>query len=165
MLIEELTQALRKTDTEAHEAALTLGLLIERERVNYFPSGTDGGIQKILGDQFANYRLSETYIKNIIDEMLSYINDESLVPHAMVVWALTKSYEERILPHLIRLFDRVIKDPNQENLAYQTLLGIINIGLPSSYRELSISVIRKAAKQGHERVMETAVRYLEIFNL
>ncbi|MEW5860624.1 MAG: hypothetical protein AB1861_25160 [Cyanobacteriota bacterium] len=161
MLVKELTQALRRTDAEAHEAALMLGLLIEREKVQHPTPGDDGGIREILGDELANQRLSETDLKSVIDEMIAYISDETLLPHPMAVWALTKSYEQRILPHLIRLLDRIVGDPNQENLAYQTLLGIINIGIPSSNRELYIAAIRKAADQGHVRVMETANRYLE----
>jgi len=161
MLVKELTQALRGSEKEAHEAALTLGLLIEREKVQHPTPRDDGGIREIIGDELANQRLSETDLKTVVDEIIAYISDETLLPHPMAVWALTKSYEQRILPHLIRLLDRIIDDPNQENLAYQTLLGIINIGIPSSNRDLSIAAIRKASDRGHTRVMETATRYLE----
>lgn len=161
MLVKELTQALRRTDAEAHEAALTLGLLIEREKVRYPAPGDDGGIRKILGDELADRRLSETDLKSAVDEIIAYISDETLLPHPMAVWALTKSYEQRVLPHLIRLLDRIVEDPDLEHLAYQALLGIINIGIPSSNRDISIAAIRKASGQGHARVMETATQYLE----
>jgi len=166
MLVKELTQTLRGSETEAHEAALILGLLIEREKVQHPTPGDDGGIREIIGDELAHQRLSETDLKTVVDEIIAYISDETLFPHPMAVWALTKSYEPRILPHLIRLLDRIVEDPNQENLAYQTLLGIINIGIPSSNRDLSIAAIRKASERGHTRVMETATQYLEtqLFN-
>lgn len=160
MLVEKLLQTIRSGGTEAHEAALALGLLIEREKVNRPNSGDDGGIREILGDKLANQRLSQMELNTAVDELIRYI-DETTKPHSMAVWALTKSYEPRILPHLIAILDRVVNDTTQENLTYQTLLGIINIGISSSYKDVSLAAIRKAAEHGHGQVMETATQYLE----
>jgi len=163
MLIEKLIQVIRSGGTEAHDAALALGLLIEREKVNRPNPADDGGIREILGDELANRRLSQMELNTAVDELIHYI-DETLEPDSMAVWALTKSYEPRILPHLMALLDRVINDTTQENLTYQTLLGIINIGIPSSYKDLSLAEIRKASEHGHGQVRETATRYLENYS-
>jgi hypothetical protein len=160
MLIEELIQTIRSGGTEAHEAALALGLLIEREKVNRPNPEDDGGIREIIGDELANRRLSQMELNTAVNELIRYI-DETIKPHSMAVWALTKSYEPRILPHLLALLDKVVNDTTQENLTYQTLVGIINIGIPSSYKDLSLAAIRKAAEHGHGEVMETATQYLE----
>ena len=164
MLIKELIQAIRSGGTQAHDAALALGLLIEREKVNRPNPADDGGIREILGDELANRRLSQIELNTAVDELIRYI-DETLEPESMAVWALTKSYESRILPQLIALLDRVVNNTTQENIAYQTLLGIINIGISSSYQDLSLATIRKASEHGHGRVQETATRYLENYQI
>jgi hypothetical protein len=48
----------------------------------------------------------------------------------------------------------------QENVAYQALIGIINTGLTSPYQDLAISAIQQAARQGQGRVQATASEYL-----
>lgn len=163
MLIEKLIQAIHSSTTEAHEAALALGLLIERERVNHQSSEeNDDRIREILGDELSTRRLSQMEINTAVDELIRYI-DEAIEPDSMAIWALTKSYEPRVIPHLVALFDKVINDVNQENLTYQTLLGIINIGVPSKHKDLSLEAIRKASEHGYGQAKETATRYLELF--
>jgi hypothetical protein len=154
--IDELIETIRRKDGSAHQAALTLGLLIEREGVRR-PAGDDGGIRMILGKKWARRRLSEEELKYVVDQLIDYTN-KAAEPDPMVVWALTKSHDVRTLECFIDLLYRVLTDPEREHLAYQAL-----IGLTSFYTADSHAAIRRAAEQGHGLVKETATRYLQIF--
>jgi hypothetical protein len=153
--IDEMIEAIQREDESAHEAALTLGLLIERERVRR-PAG-DGGLRMILGEKWAKRKLSEMELNHAVDRLIDYTN-QTAEPHPMAVWALTKSHEVRTLDCFIGLLDRVLSDPAKEHLAYQAL-----IGTTSFYNSRSLAAIRRAAVEGHGLVKETAVRYLQLF--
>jgi hypothetical protein len=157
-LLMELIGSIRQGAMAAHDAALALGLLIEREKVHRL-AGDDGGIRVILGDEWVDRRLTDAELQTVVDELIRYIRDVP-APHAMAVWALTKSYESRIVPALIELLERVLTDKAQENVAYQALIGIINTGLASPYQDLAITAVQQAARQGQGRVQETASEYL-----
>ncbi|MBI1926908.1 hypothetical protein HYR99_22020 [Candidatus Poribacteria bacterium] len=163
MFIMKLMEAIRKGGEEAHEAALALGLLMERGKVRRPAPGDDGGVRGILGETLANRRLSKTELRIAVNELICYIT-ETLEPHPMAVWALTKSHHPHTLPHLIHLLDRVLTHPEHEHLAYQALIGVINIGTTSAHKDLSLTAIQKAAEQGHGQVKETATQYLKMFS-
>lgn len=156
MWIDELIETIQRGDERAHEAALTLGLLIERECVRR-PAGDDGGVRMILGEKWAKRRLSEEELNHAVDRLIDYTN-QTAEPHPMAVWALTKSHDIRTLDCFIGLLDRILSDPAREHLAYQAL-----IGTTSFYNPGSLAAIRRAAEHGHGLVKETAKRYLQIF--
>lgn len=170
MLVPKLIEAIRAGSAEGKEAALVLGLLIERENVYHPIPGDEGGIGQVLGEEFVSRRLSKIEVKEAVDGLIDYIN-EAVVPQPRAVWALTKSYEPRTLPHLINVLDRFVGDAQKEELVYQALVGIMN----SSPRrvlfehptgklrtdERSLSAIRRAAREGHGRVREAAIKYLQ----
>lgn len=157
-LLMELIGSIRQGGTAAHNAALALGLLIEREKVRQ-PAGDDESIRAILGDEWVDRKLTDAELQTVVDELMRYIRDVP-VPDAMAVWALTKSYESRIVPALIELLERILTDKALENVAYQALIGIINTGLASPYQDLAMTAIQQAARQGQGSVQETASEYL-----
>lgn len=156
MVIDDLIETIRGGGENAQEAALTLGLLIERERVHR-PAGDDGGLRTILGEKWAKRRLSEKELKHAVDRLTDYVN-QTAVPHPMAVWALTKSHDVETLGCFIGLLDRILSDPSHEHLAYQALIGIT-----SFYNPRSLAAIRRAATEGHGLVKESAARYLQLF--
>jgi hypothetical protein len=156
MDIDRIVQEIREGGEDANEAALTLGLLIEQEKVHRPAPGDDGGVREILGDELANYRLTREELEAAIDQLVDYI-DETPEPEAMAVWALTKSHDPRTVPHLIALLDRVIDEPEKEHLAYQALIGITSFD-----DEQAVSAVRRAAERGHGDVKETATQYLRL---
>jgi hypothetical protein len=158
----EIMEAIRRGGEEAHEAAMTLGLLIERRTVNR-PAGDDGGIRAVLGDQLANLTLSDAELQTAVDELIRYL-DETPGPFPGAVWALNKSYDPRAVPHLLRLLDRTLTDPNNEHVAYQALQGIITTGVPSQHKDQSLAAIQRAAAQGHGEVKASAADYLKLFS-
>lgn len=163
MFVPRLIEAIRRGGEEAHEAALTLGLLIEKEKVHR-RDGADGGRRLILGAELAERRLSSGEQQIAVEELIRYVND-TFDPHPMAVWALTKSSDPRIVPHLIRLLDRILDDPNKEDLAEQALSGIITVGLASddNNKRLSLEAIRRASNQTRSRVRTSARDYLKLF--
>ena len=161
MLVSQLMNTIRRGGDQAEEAALALGLLIERETTNR-PLGDDGGIQVILGNQSVERRLTESELKNSIEELIHYINETSN-PHPTAVWALTKSYDVRIVRPLIDLLKRLLPDPDQENAAQAALSGIMNTGVASELKEESLLIIRQAAESGFGRVKEAASQYENTF--
>ena len=158
MWVMDQIAAIRRGGDEAHEAALALGLLIEREKVHR-PTGDDGGISVILDDELAARRLSPSELQTAVDELLAYIH-QAEQPHPMAVWALSKSYDERIVPDLINLLKRTMTAPAAEHLSYQALVGMINIGMGSPHEAAALETIRQASVQGHGQVQETAAQYL-----
>lgn len=161
MLILQLMDAIRRGGDQAEEAALALGLLIERERTNR-PLGDDGGVQLILGEQMAKQRFSEVELKSAVHELIRYVN-ETPNPHPSAVWALTKSYDGRIVTPLIELLKRLLPDPSQENAACAALSGIMNTGISSELQRESLAIIRQAAEVGFGRVKEAAIAYTNTF--
>jgi hypothetical protein len=159
MLSLQLLEIIRHNTEESQEAALALGLLLEQEKVN-LPSGNRAEISAIIGDELGNYALSPSEFTLVVDQLIDDLSQEA-IPHPMAVWALTKSYEQRALPCLIQLLERVINDSNYEHLCYQSLIGILNIGVPINHQE-SVKIIKKAAQQGYGMVKKTAEEYLSI---
>lgn len=161
MFISQLMGAIHCGGDQAEKAALTLGLLIERERTNS-PAGDDGGIGSILDQKMAKRRLSEVELANAVEELIRYVS-ETPTPHPTAIWALTKSYDVRMVRPLMELMTRLLPDARQENAAYNALSGLMNTGVSSELREESLAMIREAAKQGFGRVKEAAVGYLNTF--
>lgn len=157
MLVDRLLHSIWHGGEEADEAALTLGLLIEREKTHHPTPNDDGGIKQTLGEQFTNQRLTNNEVRIATDELIKYVSEVN-VPHYRAVWALTKCYDLRSLPHLISLLDRFSKDPKQEDLAYYALVGIITF-----HNEESLEAIKRAAELGQGKVKNTANTYLNLF--
>lgn len=160
MLVPKLIEAIRTGSAEGKEAALVLGLLIEREKVYHPIPGDDGGIGQVLGEQFVNRRLSKIEVQEAVDGLIRYIN-EAVVPQPKAVWALSKSYDSRTLPDLIDLLERFVGDADKEELVYQALVGIMNLYSAGRTNERSLVAIRRAAREGHGRVKEAAIKFLQ----
>jgi len=156
MSVHKLLQLIHQNDETTSEAALTLGLLIEHQKVSR-PNGDDGGISAVIGDEYSQQQLTEAEVETAVNGLLSYVNEASK-PHPMAVWALTKSYDPRILPTLIALFERLVADSAQEQAAYQAL-----VGMTSFYNQKTLVTIRKAAKADSDLIRETAKQYLSLF--
>jgi hypothetical protein len=153
-LVLELLNALWSGGPEMHEAVLTLGLLIEREKVYRPVPGDDGGIKQILGEEFVNKRLSKRDLETAIHGLIEYIEKAS-VPYPGAIWALSKCYDPIILSPLIRLLDRYLADAEQEELAAQALTVITNF-----YGDQVLAVVQRAAEYGYGQVKEAARQYL-----
>lgn len=134
--------AIRHGGEQASEAALTLGLLIEN------------------APEAVGKRLSGRERQQAVTDLIRYV-EESAEPHPMAVWALTKSCDSRCVPPLTAILHRFAKDPRKEHLAYQALIGILNIGMtaPES-RQQSLALVREAATSGCGEVADTARSYL-----
>ncbi len=153
-LVLELLSALRSGGPEIHEAVLTLGLLIEREKVYHPVPGDDGGIREILGEEFVHQRLSKKAVAMAVHGLIEYIN-ETPAPYPGAVWALSKCYDPIIRAPLIRLLDRCLAEAEQEELAEQALTGIM-----SFYDDQVLDVVQRAAEYGYGQVQEVARQYL-----
>ncbi|MEA2900087.1 MAG: hypothetical protein QOJ84_5702 [Bradyrhizobium sp.] len=154
--VEGLLAKVLRGGTEAQEATLTLGLLIEDR-----PPADDAGLAVVIGPQLAELRLSPAERNAAVDGLLAYIRDTA-EPSPTAIWALTKSYEPRIVPVLIALLDRHGDDPHAAPLAYQALVGIVTAGLTTpEWRERSLVAVKRAAARAHAEVAEAAQRYLK----
>jgi len=156
--IPQLLENVRLGGEEAVDASRTLGLILERERVRR-PVGDDGGLSIILDDHWSTRRLNDQELQGIVDDLIEYVRSTER-PSAMAVWALTKSYEPRIVPPLINLLYGVMEDHACEHLAYQALIGIINSGPGSENDGDARAAIRDASERGRGEVQETARDYL-----
>jgi hypothetical protein len=158
MWLDDLIASIHKGDEAAHNSAVTLGLLIERETVRRPIPGDDGGIRQILGETWAHRRLSREDLEAAVDALIRYAR-EAPTPEPAAVWALGKVHQPQVLDPLVEVLDRVLDDPKKENIAYEALAGITTF-----QGEKAFLAIRKAAQSGHGEVKEMARHYLEMFH-
>ena len=157
MFVKKIISSIYRGGIEAEEAALALGLLIEREKRR----GSNGSsIRANFGERLANRRLSETELTTAVDELIKYL-DETSEPHPKAVWALTRSYEPRTVRPLINVLNKFLTSPGHAEVAYQALVGIISLQTEKSRTAIRAAIFR-AAEQGHDEVRETAMDYLEL---
>jgi hypothetical protein len=154
-LVQQLVDALAKGGQATEDAALALGLLIERERVSR-PAGSDDSLEHLFGAAVAAQRLTPLAIHEAVDALLARTRQEGLPP-AIVIWALTKSFEPRIVPHLLPLLERVVDDPQHENLARQ-----IVDGLSCYFDARAVAGLRTAAARGHGEAKAGAEHWLSM---
>src|SRR5262245_49441458 len=140
MSIDQLLEAIRAGGDEAHEAALTLGLLLEHGGRR---EDDDRTIQTLIGEEWVNVRLTGPERRSTVRHRLDDLTkaDE---PHPMAIWALTKRGSKRILSVLIELLERTLDDPAKEHVAYQALVGITLF-----FTQQSLAALRQAAQRGH----------------
>ena len=152
--IPDLLAEIRAGGPAADEAAVTLGLLIERAARG--PQNDDGDISEALPPALADRLLTPDEHRTAVDGLIAYV-DESEQPLPLAVWALAKTDDRRVVPALLGLLARTVDGPEHEHLAYQALTGAIPFDGPEVRR-----AVRDAAERGHGRVGEGARRYLEI---
>src|SRR5438132_1558130 len=153
--IGELLAAIRRGGELASESTLALGLLLEDRNPE-----DDTQIAGVVGGELAARRLSRAERRRAVDGLITYLQDTPQ-PNPSAVWALTKSYEPRIVPVLISLLDATLDDQDAVSLAYQALVGIVNVGLTTpKYRAQGRAILQRAATRGHGEVAQTAQRYL-----
>jgi hypothetical protein len=150
--IAQLLDIVLSEGPDVEEAALELGLILERGRTGEASASS------------ANAGLTHVERAGAIDELIAYVS-RSPAPHPTAVWALTQSHERQIVQSLIALLDRIALDPAQTRAAYNALTGIINIGLSSKWREESLRAIRSAARHARGEVRQLAADYLRIQGL
>lgn len=155
MWLEELLAAIRKGDEAGHDAAITLGLLIERELVG--AGARDGRWDRILDERSAKHRLSPEQIQTAKDELIKYIL-ETERPAPASVWTLGKFHQEDTLDSLIGLLDRSLMDKRSEGIAREALTAI------ARFRgEKALRAIQRALQSVHIEVRASARSYLETF--
>jgi hypothetical protein len=154
MLVDQLLKSLREGGDEGYEAALALGLLIERARRG---AGADvADIVAALPATFSDVTLTPDERDAATRGLARHVTDDPS-PHAMAAWALSKSADATARRALLDVLKRNVEDPNQEHLAYQALVGV------TPFRDAEVlDAVRVAATRGHGRVRETAAQYLAI---
>lgn len=153
--VRELATAIPRGGEQADLAIRTLGLLIEREKASH-PAGDDGGVTELLGPELAAHRLTPAAIHEAVNLLLAHLT-EVRVPEPGIVWALTKSFDPRIVPHLAALLERVIDDPVHEAVASQVVDS-----LTCFFDARSIAAVRLAAERGHGDAREHAAYWLRL---
>jgi hypothetical protein len=120
--VRSLAPVISRGGEEADLAIRALGLLIEREKVSH-PGGDDGGVEELLGPELAARKLTPLAIHEAVDLLISHLTAVR-IPEPGIVWALTKSFDPRIVPHLAALLERVVDDPAHQVVAAQTVEGL-----------------------------------------
>lgn len=156
--LTDLMKRIREGGKQAREAALTIGLLIEQEKVRR-KSSDDGGVGAVLGASWAGTRLTAGEVEFAVDQLIAYLN-ETPEPDATAIWAVSKSYDSRIVPTLAELVDRFASDPMREGIAAEALLGVINAGIGSKHDSIAMAAVRHACEAGVGSVKETAATFL-----
>jgi hypothetical protein len=154
MSVDQLLEEIRGGGDGAKEAAVTLGLLIERARRP--PGADDQDIAEVIAPEFADRHLTDAERDQALDGLIAYVSGEPL-PLPLAVWALGKSADDRAAPALAGVLERTLDESEHEHLSYQALTGLIPIGGPEA-----TEAIHAAAERGHGDVRETARRYLRI---
>lgn len=143
------------------EAVLTLALLFEQTRRP--AADPDESVQSLLAPEYAACRLTEDEWHTAVDALLHQVEQAGGATGPSVVWALSKTYEPRIVPPLATLLGRLLAatDPGPRELAHQTLFAVLNVGM-GCHRDLALDTVRAAARNGSGAVADTARRYLAL---
>jgi hypothetical protein len=144
----------RKASTDAIGA---LGLLLEETRAKR-PVGDDGGIRDLLGPELAAYRLSKVERSTIIESLSHRLLKQRNINH-LLIWALSKSADECILPVLTTVLNRALQSPQQQDAASEALNGL------ALFWPDSKSAVERAAQQGQGDVQEQAEDLLKRHSL
>jgi hypothetical protein len=159
-VISQLIQQVAGGDAVTGKAALTLGMLIERETVSR-PAGDDGGFSAVLGGAWEGQRLDAAARRSAVAALIKQISGAA--PNVTAVWALSKSADPGCVPALAALLDRVRDDPLQSELAAQTLDAVIVLGPGTAQHDAALGAIRRAAGAPHTAVAEHAADWLQRF--
>jgi hypothetical protein len=155
-----LVELLRAGGDDADDAARTIGLLLERDRLHR-RAADEGSVDELLDEQWRERRIDAAELQAVVDALIDYIRGTS-EPLAGAVWALSKSYQPRIVPPLIDVLRRTMAEPASENVAYLALSGVLNASPGTEHRQAALAVVREAAITGGGRVAETARQYLHL---
>ena len=151
MTVEDLLRAIRGGDDEA---ALTLGLLLERGSRG--PDDDDDDIAQSLPPELAERHLTAAEREAGIDGLIAYVEGEP-APIARAVGPCPRATTSAPPRRYEACSSGTMDAPEHEHLAYQALTGLIPVGGD----ELQAAV-RDAAERGHGEVRDTARRYLRI---
>src|SRR3954471_23055848 len=151
--VRSLGPVISRGGEEADLAIRALGLLIEREKVSH-PGGDDGGVEELLGPELAAPKLTPLAIHEAVDLLISHLTAVR-IPEPGIVWALTKSFDPRIVPHLAALLQRVVDDP-----AHQAVASQVVGGLTCFVGTRTVAAVRIAAERGQGDAREFATSWL-----
>lgn len=143
MRLQQLLDALNRHGPDEERAAIALGLLIERERVRR-PSGDDGGLRALVGDEISAIRLTTDEITKTVDALLGKATGGD--PQPAVVWALSKASEPRSLLTLRRLLDLFCSaiDQRGQAIALSALNGVIALETSGALGAIVSDVARRS---------------------
>jgi hypothetical protein len=157
-IVQDLMATLHRGDTDADDAAVTLGLLIERERVHR-PLGGNAD-EQLLGPELAARRLSHDETIEAVSLLTDYVL-EAAEPRVSAIWALGKSADAAIVPALVVVFNQGVEDPQNEDLLQQVLQALYVNGIDSPYVSAAAEVFRRAAAEGRGEVQRLGTHYLQ----
>ena len=154
-LVRDLLDKVSSDGDESSQAALALGLLVQREKVT-FPPGDDGGVEQTLGAAMAAQRLGPMEIHDAVNGLIARMRDPRL-PAPFVVWAAARSFDPRIVPHLVALLERVVEQADRTALARQIVDGLTHF-----FDARAVAGIRLAAARGTGEVRDSAGSWLAL---
>jgi len=154
-LVRELATQLDRDDP-----AMALGLLIERERFaarpdRYHGPDPDELIRGLYGDRVAQTRLSPLAVHEAVDALLARVRTGA--PSTAVVFALAKSFEPRVVPHLHALLLRIVGEPEHDAVGAQIVQAMVCF-----LDALAIDGIRVAAERGGPETRQAAAAWLAV---
>lgn len=152
--VRELAAAIPAGADEADRAIRLLGLLIEREKSSH-SADHDAALAELLGPE-PMPRMTPLAVHEAVDLLITHLA-HARVPVPGVVWALTRSRDPRIAPHLVALLGLVLEDPAHQAVASQVVSGL------TSFRDVrTVAALRLAAERGDGDAREQAVSWLRI---
>ena len=160
-LVREVVGRLDRGGTDADDAAVMLGLLIERERFarrpgTYHGPALDEAIAEMYGNAVAIKRLSPLAVHEAVSALLDHLRRIG-IPSVAVVSALAKSYEPRVVPHLYALLEQIVDKPEHDGLASQIVSTLVLF--PDA---TAVAGIRLAATRGHGDARRVAEQWIAL---
>ncbi len=160
MILNELKDLIEKGGKELTGLLTVLALLIEKKTVSEPGEDYLASINELVGERYKDKNLTKKEFKEAVDFLIRYIEKPG-EPPATAVWALYKSNEERTVPVFIEIINTYVSKLESEDLVFQALCGLLNIGVYSQkYESDSNQAITLAANKGYGEVKETANDYI-----
>lgn len=147
----------------AADACVSLGLMLERERVLQIISNADGGLSSLLNRECNATHMTIDEVREVTAWLINYISQTgNFEPGA--VWALAKACDPDAIPLFISLLQSSLSDPKKIATCLNAIYGIANINKPSETRNAGLAAIEQAAIMGNGIVREAAAEYLNHYN-
>ena len=153
MDIDKEIEAIGRGEQPSHDAALALGLLLERQRRP--GDAMNDEIRLISGEGVASRHLSPAEADLVLNHLLSLI-DSTLLPKPVLVWAVSRSADPRIVGPLSRLLDRTLSSPESLDVAREALSGLMLFD-----GEEAAATIRRVAESDRGELGDAARSYAE----
>ncbi|MEQ4210151.1 hypothetical protein [Actinopolymorpha sp. B9G3] len=139
-----------ENDDRVTQAALRLGLLLERHRFcRAGGHGTLGDVERLFGGH-AHLELSDSDAEHVLQGLLAHVEDRDSRANPAVIWAIGKAHNNlEAIERVAELAERILADLDHADLLYQAL-AVVSVCATDRHKPLLIRAARECTGESAE---------------